>query len=171
MMVFQMDDDLLPRHLITELVDALSHARVVNLVGPRQVGKTTLVRDLFSQGRFITLDDDAIRAAIETDPFGQILALKEELGSAPLVIDEAQRSKDLSLAIKRIVDSDRRKGQFILTGSSNVFRTANVADSLAGRMLSLKLWPLSAAEIHRRPASRLIDWALDDAPQLNNKLL
>lgn len=166
MMVFQMDDDLLPRHLITELVDALSHARVVNLVGPRQVGKTTLVRDLFSQGRFITLDDDAIRAAIETDPFGQISALKEELGSAPLVIDEAQRSKDLSLAIKRIVDSDRRKGQFILTGSSNVFRTANVADSLAGRMLSLKLWPLSAAEIHRRPASRLIDWALDDAPQL-----
>ena len=47
-------DEYLPRHLTTELQDALATARVVNLVGPRQVGKTTLARDLFDQGRFIT---------------------------------------------------------------------------------------------------------------------
>ena len=58
----------LPRHLIPELEDALASARVVNLIGPRQVGKTTLVRDLFGNGRFITLDDAAVLAAIEADP-------------------------------------------------------------------------------------------------------
>lgn len=50
-------EEYLPRHLIPELEDALASARVVNLIGPRQVGKTTLVRDLFGNGRFITLDD------------------------------------------------------------------------------------------------------------------
>ncbi|NIA70995.1 ATP-binding protein [Pelagibius litoralis] len=161
-----MTDDILPRHLMSELREALSYTRIVNLVGPRQVGKTTLVRDLLDSGRFITLDNEGTRAAIDEDAFGLILALREELGDAPLIIDEAQRSKDLSLAIKRIVDQDRRKGQFVLTGSSNVFRTTNVADSLAGRMLSLKLWPLSAAEIHRAPYCQLIDWATQDTPQL-----
>jgi len=50
----------LPRHLILALEDAIASARVVNLIGPRQVGKTTLVRDLFGNGRFITLDDAAV---------------------------------------------------------------------------------------------------------------
>ncbi|SDG02966.1 hypothetical protein SAMN04488117_110106 [Celeribacter baekdonensis] len=60
-------DEYLPRHLTPELQEALTIARVVNLVGPRQVDKTTRVRDLFKQGRFITLDDTAILAAMEAD--------------------------------------------------------------------------------------------------------
>ncbi len=56
----------------------------------------------------------------------------ENLNEAPLIIDEAQRSKKLALAIKRMFDTSRRKGQFVLTGSSNVFTTTDVADSLAG---------------------------------------
>lgn len=159
-------DDYLPRHLTPELQDALATARVVNLVGPRQVGKTTLVRDLFKQGRFITLDDAAILAAMEADPEGQLTSLAEDLPDAPVIIDEAQRSPKLALAIKRIVDRARRKGQFVLTGSSNVFRAAEVADSLAGRMQTLKLWPLTTAEVHRAPASRLVDWAMQSAPVL-----
>lgn len=162
-----MTDDYLPRHLMPELEAALTHARVVNLIGPRQAGKTTLVRDLFARGRFISLDDAATLTAINADPYGQIAAIREELGNAPLIIDEAQRSNDLSLAIKRIVDEDRRKGQFILTGSSNVFRTTNVSDSLAGRVRNLMLWPLSTAEINRAPVSRLIDWATAPEPKLS----
>ena len=122
-----MSNAYLPRHLMVELEAALEHARVVNLIGPRQAGKTTLVRDLFARGRFISLDDAANLAAIDADPYGQIVALREELDDIPLIIDEAQRSTDLSLAIKRIVDEDLRKGQFVLTGSSNVFRTTNVS--------------------------------------------
>lgn len=159
-------DEYLPRHLTSELHDALASARLVNLVGPRQVGKTTLVRDLFEGGRFLTLDDAAVLAAMDADPEGQLMSLAEDQNITPIIIDEAQRSRKLALAIKKIVDSNRRKGQFVLTGSSNVFTTAEVADSLAGRMRTLKLWPLSVAEINRSPVSRLIDWAMQDAPSL-----
>ena len=162
-----MTDDYLPRHLMPELEAALTYARVVNLIGPRQAGKTTLVRDLYARGRFISLDDAATLTAINADPYGQITAIREKLGNVPLIIDEAQRSSDLSLAIKRIVDEDRRMGQFVLADSSNVFRTANVADSLAGRMRNLTLWPLSTAEINRAPVPRLIDWATEPEPKLS----
>lgn len=160
-------DEYLPRHLTSELHEALASARVVNLVGPRQVGKTTLVRDLFQEGHFLTLDDAAVLAAMDADPEGQLMSLAEDQNTSPIIIDEAQRSRKLALAIKKIVDSNRRKGQFVLTGSSNVFTTAEVADSLAGRMRTLKLWPLSVAEINRGPVSRLMDWAMQDAPALS----
>ncbi len=156
----------LPRHLVVELEEAIASARVVNLIGPRQVGKTTLVRDLFGHGRFITLDDAAVLSAIEADPIGQLASLMQDLGQAPLIIDEAQRSKKLALAIKRVVDTDRRKGQFVLTGSSNIFTTTDVADSLAGRMRTLKLWPLSVAEIKCGPVNHLVDWAMQKDPNL-----
>lgn len=159
-------DDYIPRHLSQELTDALASSRIVNLVGSRQVGKTTLVRDLFQDGKFITLDDEALLAAIEADPQGQLESLTSDLGSATLIIDEAQRSKSLSLSIKRIVDANRRKGQFVLTGSSNVFTSAEIADSLAGRMRTLQLWPLSAAEINRSKPQHILDWAIQKEPKL-----
>lgn len=152
-------DELYPRHLNVELISALSSARVVNVIGPRQVGKTTLVREQFGRGRFVTLDDEAILEALEADPHGQLEALVAEADGAPVVIDEAQRSKRLALAIKRIVDERRRPGQFVLTGSSNVFATAEVLDSLAGRVRTLRLLPLSLAERHRAGPTRLLDWA------------
>ncbi len=159
-------DALLTRHLIPELRDALLSARVVNLIGPRQAGKTTLVRDLFNHGKFITLDDIATFEAINADPIGHVQTLTADLDGAPLIIDEAQRSPALSFAVKRLVDENRRKGQFVLTGSSNVFNTATVADSLAGRMRTLKLWPFTAAEWAQQPVSNLIDWALQYTPKL-----
>jgi len=156
----------LPRHMTAELNDALSFSRVVNLVGPRQVGKTTLVRDLISRGEFITLDDTAILEALNADAAGLLTSRMAKIRNQPLIIDEAQRSKTLALAIKRIVDKDRRKGQFILTGSSNIFTAADVADSLAGRVLTLKLWPLTISELKTRPPSKLLDWAVQKTPLL-----
>lgn len=132
-------DAYLPRHLMPELEDAIASARVVNLIGPRQAGKTTLARDLFGQGHFVTLDDTAVLAAIDADPEGQLTSLTKELDGAPLIIDKAQRSTNLALAIKKTVDTNRRKGQFVLTGPSNVFTKMDGADSLAGRMRTLKL--------------------------------
>ncbi|MFU8818554.1 MAG: ATP-binding protein [Desulfurivibrio sp.] len=153
------DDFLLPRHLGGEVRNALSSARVVNVIGPRQAGKTTLVRDLLAGGYFVSLDDTGVLAAIEADPYGQLQALAAAAGEAPVIIDEAQRSSGLALAIKRIVDEQRRMGQFLLTGSSNVFAAAHVTDSLAGRVTVLALHPLSAAEIHRRNPPLILDWA------------
>lgn len=156
----------LPRHIVAELEGAIASARVVNLIGPRQAGKTTLVRDLFGHGRFITLDDAAVLSAMDADPEGQLASLMHGIGGAPLIIDEAQRSKKLALAIKRVVDLERRKGQFVLTGSSNVFTTTDVADSLAGRMRTLKIWPLSVAEVKSEPVNHLVDWAMQREPKL-----
>ena len=154
-----MDHDLIPRHLSSELEEALASARVVNVIGPRQTGKTTLVRDLFRGGRFVTLDDEGTLAAFRSDALGQLQALAAEAGDHPVIVDEAQRWKPLALAIKQIVDRNRRKGQFILTGSSNVFTSAEVADSLPGRVRTIRMLPLSAAEIHRSAPARLLDWA------------
>ncbi len=81
---------------------------------------------------------------------------------APVVIDEAQRSRSLALAIKRIVDERRQKGQFLLTGSSNVFAAAHVTDSLAGRVSTLMLYPLSSAEVFRCGPVKILDWAAEN---------
>ncbi len=86
------ESPILPRHLTAELQSALAYSRVVNIIGPRQVRKTTLVRDILRTGKFITLDDEAVLTAIEEDPAGQLEALTAELTDAPLIIDEAQRS-------------------------------------------------------------------------------
>jgi predicted AAA+ superfamily ATPase len=157
-----MNETLYPRHIDAELEEGLASARVVNIVGPRQVGKTTLVKDLFRGGAFITLDERNTLAAMDDDPIGLLNALVSRAGDRPVIIDEAQRSPHLALTIKRIVDERRRMGQFILTGSSNVFTTAHVADSLAGRVQTLTMLPLSAAEIHWTRPSRLLDWAHQD---------
>lgn len=161
-----MDQGLLDRHLKYELAEALASARVVNIIGPRQSGKTTLVRDLFQGGRFITLDDEGVLSAVESDPLGQLQALSEVAGDAPVIIDEVQRSPRLALTLKRIVDERRRMGQFILTGSSNIFATAHVADSLAGRTRTLTMLPLSGAEIGKAGPARLLDWAAAPNPSL-----
>lgn len=158
---------LLPRHLSDDLRDALTWARVVNVVGARQVGKTTLVRDVLRTGRFVTLDDGAVLEAIEDDPWGQIRQLADTPPGEPLIVDEAQRSRKLPLAVKRIVDLDDRPGRFVLTGSSDLFAARHVTDSLAGRVLTLTLWPMTVAETLSRGPSRLLDWAVSGPRELD----
>jgi len=158
-----MEPGLVPRHLQGTLEEALQASRVVNLIGPRQVGKTTLVRDLLPGGHFVTLDDAAILGALRADPMGQIELLVARAGEGPVILDEAQRAPEMATAIKKVVDGNRRKGQFLLTGSSNIFTTAAVTDTLAGRVMTLTLLPLSAAETHRAGPSRMFDWAAGGA--------
>lgn len=139
--------EILQRHLAARVERALGVSRVVNIVGPRQAGKTTLVRDLIDTAFYATLDDDAVRAALEADAYGQLLLLSEQSKNSgrPIVLDEVQRVPEITLALKRIVDADRRAGQYVLTGSSDIFTTAAAYDSLAGRVMTLTLRPFSAA--------------------------
>lgn len=150
---------VIPRHLTTRVERALDVSRVVNIVGPRQAGKTTLVMDLLATACYVTLDDDGMRAALEKDPYGQLQLLCEQArkSARPIVLDEVQRLPEITFALKRIVDADRRPGQFVLTGSSDVFTAGKAYDSLAGRVMTLTLRPLSTAEITERGPCRLLD--------------
>jgi predicted AAA+ superfamily ATPase len=139
-----------PRFAAAQVATALGDTPVVLVSGPRQCGKTTLVRDLVAGKReFLTLDDDTILASARSDPGG----LVRGLGKA--TIDEIQRAPDLLRSIKRSVDTDRRAGRFLLTGSANLLTVPQVSESLAGRMEIVNLLPLSQAEIHRRKPALL----------------
>jgi predicted AAA+ superfamily ATPase len=130
------------RALTPRIELALTDTPVVLVVGPRQAGKTTLVRQLAGSGmQYITLDDAAARQSAEDDPAGFIRNLDRA------VIDEVQRAPELLLAIKKTVDEDRRPGRFLLTGSADLMTLPRVADSLAGRMETKLLLPLSQAEM------------------------
>lgn len=139
---------LLSRHLVSALDRTLATSRVLNLVGPRQGGKSTLVRSLLRSASYITLDDETSYRALEQDSYGQIKALSRQAAPGlPIVIDEVQRLPGLTLALKRIVDEDNRRAHFLLTGSSDIFTSGASMDSLAGRVSTLTLRPFSTAEI------------------------
>jgi len=150
---------LIPRHLAARIERALSSSRVVNIVGPRQAGKTTLARDLIEPARYVTMDDDGMRAAFKADAHGQLQLLLEQIGETgrPIVLDEVQLVPEITFALKRLVDTDRRPGRFVLTGSSDIFTMARAYDSLAGRVMTLTLRPLSSAEIMGAAPCRLLD--------------
>lgn len=139
---------LYPRLLKARIAEALTDTPVVLVAGPRQAGKTTLVRQIAEQGlRYLTLDDELTLLSAMEDPVGLVRSLDRA------VIDEIQRAPQLLLAIKKSVDEDRRAGRFLLTGSANLMALPTVADSLAGRMETLSLLPLSQGEIHGSAAN------------------
>lgn len=141
---------IFPRSIRHRVLAALADTPVVLLSGPRQAGKTTLVRQLAGdERRYLTLDDELTRLAAQEDPVGLIRSL--DLA----VIDEIQRAPNLLLAIKKAVDEDRRPGRFLLTGSANLMALPSIADSLAGRMETLVLLPLAQCEIASQPESAL----------------
>ena len=156
---------IIPRHLSKILERTISNSRIVNVVGPRQDGKSTLVRDLMRSAAYVTLDDDTSLRALEADPYNQLKALSRQAPAGlPVVIDEIQRLPSLTLALKRIVDEDNRKAHFVLTGSSDIFTSGASLDSLAGRVSTLTLRPFSTAEIFGSEPCLLLD-AVAMAPQ------
>ena len=134
---------------------------MVVVAGPRQAGKSTLAARVVddAQGAWLTLDDAAVLDAARTDPVGFVRGRHGLVG-----IDEAQREPELLLAIKTEVDAARRPGRFLLTGSTRLLGAPRLADSLAGRIEALTLWPFTRAELDN-PAGRpaLIDSAFGDA--------
>lgn len=133
------------RHLSDAVLTAVQDTPVVFVQGARQTGKSTLVQDLAASrypSRYITLDDAVPLAAARQDPGGFLAGL-----DGPVILDEVQRAPELFVAIKAAVDRARRPGRFLLTGSANVLLLPRLAESLAGRMEILTLWPFSQIEI------------------------
>lgn len=145
-----------PRHIAPRLSDALSDTPVVLINGARQSGKSTLAQSQTTATgtprRYLTLDEAAVLNAAQSDPTGFINGLQ-----GAVTLDEVQRVPALFLAIKAAVDRQRQPGRFLLTGSANVLLLPGIADSLAGRMEVLSLWPLSSAEIANSPGINRAD--------------
>lgn len=143
-----MDEALFPRQAGAPVLAALADTRVVVINGARQAGKSTLARVILEHrpnAEFKTLDVEAVRLAAQADPAGFVRH------SDLLVIDEVQRVPELILAIKSTVDIDSRPGQFLLTGSAQLFAMKSLPDLLPGRSETIELWPLSQGEIEGQP--------------------
>lgn len=115
---------------------------VVTIMGPRQSGKTTLVKHVFPDHQYINLEDPEWRQIMDQDPKG-ILADPE----GRWIIDEVQRLPELLSVIQVMVDQRKIAGQFILTGSQNILLKSSVSQSLAGRTAIRYLLPLSYSEL------------------------
>lgn len=148
-----------PRLLSGPIEEALVDTPVVVVAGPRQAGKSTLAEHVVASrgGTWLSLDDAATLDAARTDPVGFVAGRTGLVG-----IDEAQRVSELLLAVKAQVDRDRRPARFLLTGSTRLLGAPGLADSLAGRMEALTLWPFTQAELSADGGrSGVIDAAFD----------
>ena len=148
------DTSVLRQRAIEERYQETVAARRVTIVtGPRQAGKTTLVRSQLSGAATMrSLDEQGVLDAALADPAGFV-----DLAAKPLVIDEVQRAGEpLVRAIKAQVDRDRSPGQFVLTGSSNFLTVPTISESLAGRAAFVEVWPFSQGEL-AGVADRFVD--------------
>jgi predicted AAA+ superfamily ATPase len=136
---------MLKRTLAKKLKNAAKQYPVVTLTGPRQSGKTTLVKNTFPNYEYISLEEPDQRAFAIEDPRGFLSQFSNKV-----ILDEIQRAPDLFSYIQTIVDTKDISGQFVLTGSQNFLLLQKVSQSLAGRCAVLHLLPFSLSELKER---------------------
>ncbi|MEX0848700.1 MAG: ATP-binding protein [Candidatus Dependentiae bacterium] len=148
------------RNIKPVLEKALKRSPIVLLNGARQVGKSTLAKELLKEGGFnyLTFDDETVYLAAKSDPTSFIENIQK-----PVIIDEVQRVPELFLPIKKDIDNNRVPGRYLLTGSANPLLIPRLGDSLAGRMEIIDLMPLSQGEI-LGITETFIDTAFSDKP-------
>ena len=134
-------EGLVPRQVAAALARRLRVMPAVVVTGARQTGKSTLAGALApGKRRYLSLDDLDVVDLARRDPEALVG------GEAPVTLDEVQREPDILLAVKRMIDANRRPGQFLLTGSANLLLMRGVSESLAGRASYLTLWPMTRRE-------------------------
>ena len=133
---------MIPRHLSQELLQQLKEYPVVTLLGPRQVGKTTLARTLLKDYAYVSLETPDILRFAQEDPRGFLARYPEKT-----IFGEIQRAAHLISYLQGIVDESGTSGQFVLTGSHQLELRTAITQSLAGRTGILNLLPFSMAEL------------------------
>ena len=131
------------RILSKKLKEYASSYPAVTLVGPRQSGKTTLVKDCFPQYRYVNLEALNEREFAESDPVAFIERFKGER----VILDEVQRVPNLLSQIQVAIDAGKGNGRFVLTGSQNFSLMRGISQSLAGRTALCTLLPFSLSEL------------------------
>ena len=150
------------RYVSSKISIALEDTPAVIVVGPRQSGKTTLIREFVNDDwSYVTLDDVNQLQFAKADPVGFI----RNFTSRHVVIDEIQRVPELMLPLKQSIDENRQPGRFLLSGSANAMVLPRVADSLAGRLEVINLFPLSECEIQNKTSTFLTKLLNSEVPQ------
>ena len=147
------------RNITAIVYEFLEDFRIVAISGPRQSGKTTLSKEIAKELNmdYYTLDNDAIQTTAQNNPINFI----NQLSKKPCVIDEIQMVPELVSALKISVDEQNKSGMFLLTGSADLFKMSAIKESLAGRMVSISLFPLSCFELNNC-SKNMIDMLFDD---------
>lgn len=130
------------RQIVNAIRFYINKYPIIALTGPRQSGKTTLLRELFPEYQYISLENPDVRNFLEIDPKGFF-----EKYSKYCIFDEAQRAPQLFSYLQTIVDDSKIMGQFILSGSQNFHLMKNITQSLAGRVAIFKLLPFDFTEL------------------------
>lgn len=149
------------RYISTLIKESLTMFPAVLLLGPRQIGKSTLAQQLVKENilqHYITLDDFSTLSSAHSDPDGFIESI-----SAASALDEIQRVPDLMRALKKNIDNNRRKGRFLLTGSANILAHPHVSESLAGRIDVFILEGFSLAELRKSPQPKFCQILLQES--------
>lgn len=142
MLVYISHVQYIRRRLADVLLDAVRHFPAVVVTGPRRAGKTTLLRRLFPNVRYVLLEDPDIQARVRSDPRAFLDALRP-----PVVFDEIQNTPELLAYVRTVIDtSPRRMGQWLFTGSQEAPLMHGISESMAGRAAILQLLPFSLAE-------------------------
>ncbi|WEV71843.1 ATP-binding protein [Bifidobacterium sp. ESL0790] len=140
---------MIPRQLEARLRKMATWFPVISLTGPRQSGKSTLIREAFPDYDYINLEDENIRAIASDDPVGFIRNRPRRL-----ILDEVQYVPSLFSSIQVFSDESQAAGQYILSGSQNFLLLKRIRQSLAGRVGILRLLPFSFAELENRTFDR-----------------
>ena len=128
---------MIERELKRKLTDLARKFPVVTLTGPRQSGKSTLLRNSFPEYEYVSLEDPDMRLFASDDPRGFLSTYHDRT-----IIDEAQRVPELFSYIQTHIDKENRAGMYLLAGSHNFLLMESVAQSLAGRAGLVKLFPV-----------------------------
>jgi len=147
------------RLIATKLNRLLEMFPVVAVIGPRQCGKSTLVRNLRPDWKYYDLESPDDYQLISSDPVA-FFALNPDR----IIIDEAQQYPELFRVLRGVIDRDRKlKGRFLLTGSSSPDIVKGITESLAGRIATVELWPFKQSEFHGKPLPDIYELLVDAA--------
>lgn len=134
--------NMIERFAAKKIVQLGNSFKSVAVTGPRQSGKTTLVKQLFPNKTYLSLENPDVRRFAMEDPRGFLSRYEEGA-----IFDEVQRTPELFSYLQEILDNSNKTGRFILTGSNNFLLQQNISQTLAGRVAILNLLPFSVAEL------------------------
>jgi hypothetical protein len=141
---------MIPRKITKEILQLKKEFPIVTILGPRQSGKTTLVKDIFKKYKYVSLEDPDMRELVQDDPRGFL-----EEYNKNVIMDEVQRIPEFFSYLQTHVDKIKQNGSFILTGSHNYLLMENISQSLAGRTGIVTLLPLSMEELFKDDINNL----------------